>query len=73
MYVHLKHVLPFFSGQQGFYEGARAEELLKQGAIRPVNPKLEEKPSQEPSKEGYEDRQIAEPRKDRMMRGGKRK
>lgn len=71
MYVHLKHVLPFFAGQQGFYEGKRAEDLLKQEAIRLVNP--DPIPNPEPPKEEYEDRQIAEPPKDRMMRGGKRK
>ncbi len=68
MYRHLKNILPFFSGQEGFYEGARAEDLLKQGAIKLVEP-IEP----DPPKAEYKDRQIAEPPKDRMMRSKNRK
>ena len=58
MYTHIKNVLPFFTGQHGFYEGKRAEDLLKQGAIKLV----------EPPKEEYEDRQMTASPEDRMMR-----
>jgi hypothetical protein len=68
MYTHLKNVHPFFVGQDGFYEGERAEQLLKEGAIRPLNPIIAEH-----FKEEYEDRQISEPPEDRMMRARKRK
>lgn len=66
MYVLLKHILPLFKGEQGFFEGARAEELLKQEAIRPLR-----QPDPEPVKEDYEDRQVTEPPKDRMLRKGR--
>ncbi len=59
MYHHLKNVPPLFAGEQGFYDGKRAEELLRQGAIKLVE-------TEAPRAE-YEDRQMTEPPVNRML------